>query len=90
LEKIDQPLHGLADLARLVVVGEDETELAIAAEQVREVIEIDPTELMTAPTSIVGGGRGLLRGVTREGWILIDGERLLADPRLFVERGQTR
>ncbi len=78
---------GLTDLARAVVLGRDRDEFGIMADSVEEVVTIRSVDVLEAPGTIGGGGRPFLRGVTADGWVLLDGGALLDDEGLHVDQG---
>jgi purine-binding chemotaxis protein CheW len=85
--------QGLSDLARVVVVGTDRPELGILADEAHELRSIPVTEIQDPPESMSGIGSEYLLGVTKDALIVLDGARLLTDPRLFVgptESSETR
>jgi purine-binding chemotaxis protein CheW len=75
---------GLTDLSRLLVLGQDRKELGLLADDVREVKRMRREEILDPPEELAAIGRGLLLGVTKEAEIVLDGEGLLRDPRLFL------
>ena len=75
---------GLTDLSRLLVLGEDREELGLLADEVREVKTMRREEVLDPPEELAAIGRGLLLGVTKEAVIVLDGQGLLHDPRLFM------
>jgi len=79
---------GLTDLSRLLVLGEDRGELGLLADEVREVKVLGLDELFDPPEALAAVGRSLLRGVTREAVLVLDGAALLRDPRLFISPTQ--
>lgn len=76
--------QGRTDLARVVVLGTDRPELGILADEAHELRSIPLTEIQNPFESVTGIGREYLLGVTKDALIVLDGARLLADPRLFV------
>ena len=79
------PPKGLSDLSRLLVLGEeDRAELGLLADEVIEVRSVAPGEIFAPPETLAAAGRNLLRGVTRDAVMVIDGDALLRDPRLFA------
>lgn len=80
----DMASKSLTDLSRLLVLGEeDRAELGLLADEVREVRPVPRSDIFAPPEALAAAGRRLLLGVTRDAVMVIDGDRLLRDPRLF-------
>jgi purine-binding chemotaxis protein CheW len=79
---------GLTDHSRLLVLGEERAELGLLADEVREVRVLGRDDLYDPPETLAAVGRGLLRGVTRDAVLVLDGAALLRDPRLFISTGE--
>jgi len=75
---------GLTDLSRIVVLGLERAELGLLADAVHEVMTLRRDALLEPPGPVAGIGPDTLLGVTEDALIVLDGEALLADPRLFV------
>lgn len=87
-----RPVLGLAaDAApargHVLVLGGDRAELGLAVDAADEVTRLAADQLHAAPDSLAAERRELVRGVTQRGLILLDGARLLADPRLGAAPG---
>ncbi len=80
--------RGLSDLSRLVVLGAGRPEFGILADTVHEVAALVEAQILNPEAAVAGVGRDYLRGVTADGLIVLDGEALLQDPRLFVDQGE--
>jgi purine-binding chemotaxis protein CheW len=84
-----RPLLGLAGerpagRVQVVVLGAERADLGLAVDAADEVIGLRTDQLHAAPDSLAPARRELLRGVMQDGLILLDGRRLMADPRLVV------
>ena len=75
---------GLTDLSRIVVLGLERAELGLLADAAHEVTTLRREALLQPPGPVAGIGPDYLLGVTEDALIVLDGEALLADPRLFV------
>lgn len=71
--------------AFILVLGRGHPELGIAAEAIHEVRKVRLDALHEPPAG--GTDRRLVRGVTEEALIVLDGPALLADERLFIDQG---
>ncbi len=81
---------GLTDLSRIAVLGLERAELGLLADAVHEVTTLRKDDLLEPPGPVAGIGPDTLLGVTEDALIVLDGEALLADPRLFVGFGADR
>ena len=77
-------VKGLTDLSRIAVLGLERAELGLLADAVHEVTTLRRADLHEPPGPVAGIGPDYLLGVTEDALIVLDGEALLADPRLFV------
>lgn len=84
------PKQGLTDLARVVVLGAYRAELGVLADEAHELLVLSVEALLEPPGSVAGIGREYLLGVTKDALIVLDGARLLADPRLFIDQTESR
>jgi purine-binding chemotaxis protein CheW len=78
---------GGSGAARIVVLGGDRAEFGVLAAADCEVHPLWPDEILEPPASLHGAARDFVRGVTAGGLVVLDGEALLRDPRLFVDQG---
>lgn len=80
------PQRGLTDLHHIVMVRRADLELGLLADGIEGVRAHSPGALQPPPPG--GGGAGgqpeFLMGVTADRLVVVDLERLLADPRLVV------
>lgn len=73
--------------SRIVIVGEDQSEFGMMADEVYEINRLHLTDVLSPPGSVSGLGRDCLRGVTKDALLVLDGAALLADERLYVDEG---
>lgn len=78
------PAKGLPDLDRVVVIGDDAAEFGLLADAVHGVRLLPPGEIQDPPATLTGVRRRYLAGVTAGGLALLDGARIVGDPRLTV------
>jgi purine-binding chemotaxis protein CheW len=69
----------------LIVLGEERAEFGIVCDAVLEVHSLRGDALHPAPGSLAAAAREVVTGVTSDALIVLDGEKLLADPRLFID-----
>lgn len=87
-----RPLLGLArnrlnDLSRAIVLESDGERIAVLADEVRETVEVPLAGLVAPATLPEGMERALLRGVTADALVVLDGAALLRDRRLLPAPG---
>ena len=75
---------GLKKEGVIMVIGKDQVEFGMVADSTDEVREMLVTEVLDPPAS--GEGTGFIRGVTKEALIILDGEVVIGDERLFIDR----
>jgi chemotaxis signal transduction protein len=82
--------HAPGGATRVVVLGGAAPELGLAVDAADEFTRLVVDQLQAPPDSLAPDRRELLHGVTPDGVIVLDGARLLADPRLCVAPGPNR
>ena len=83
-EMLSLPLRAVSELFRVIVVGAEGPEFGILSD---EVIEVRVIPVDAALESESGFARDrVVRGVTPEALVVLDGKGLLTDARLFVGR----
>lgn len=55
------------------------------ADGVQEVVTLRIDRVLDPPGSVTGAGREYLRGVTRDALLVLDGDALLSDERLYID-----
>ncbi len=81
------PRPGLADLHRIVLVGDDRLEFGILADVGVAVRQLPRGSLQPPPPTLAATAAAGLLGVAADGLIVLDMEHLLADPRILVDDG---
>lgn len=69
----------------VLVLGEDQPEFGIPASAVEEVVSLRPNAISPPPKTRSAAQGNWIRGQTREGLCLLDGEKLLTDPGLVID-----
>jgi purine-binding chemotaxis protein CheW len=69
--------------ARVLVLGGERAELGVLADAAETVLTLSQEEMQPPPASVACGDHYL--GVAPDGLIVLNGQALLADPRLFIE-----
>ncbi|MBU5614074.1 chemotaxis protein CheW [Geomonas azotofigens] len=78
------PALGLADLNRVIVVGDEGMEFGVLADRVVGTMSLTADELLPIPDTFTGPREEFVAGVTAERMALLDMGRILADPRMVV------
>lgn len=78
-------LHG-----PVLVVGQGRPELGVRADRVEEVFSTARDALLPPPASLGAQERTLVAGISRSGIIVLEGEALLKDGRLFFDLAEER
>lgn len=81
------PEQGITDLHRIVVVNGEDFELGLLADRVMGVRTLPRAALSPAPPTLTAIAADYLKGICDERLIVLDLERLLADPRIVVNDG---
>ncbi|MDJ0521856.1 MAG: chemotaxis protein CheW [Planctomycetota bacterium] len=75
--------QGLRDLHRVLVIGESQAELGLAAGKEIEMAWLDEDELLPAIEGCDNLAKRIVAGMTADGLTLLEGSAFLADERLF-------
>ncbi len=84
-EFVGLPQGGLTDLHRIIVVGDDTQEFGILADIGVGVRRLRADSLQTSLTTLGGMGADYVKAVTSEHVVVLDMDRILADPRILVD-----
>ncbi|WP_257451135.1 chemotaxis protein CheW [Archangium lipolyticum] len=74
----------------VLVVGAGRPELGLRADAVEEVLLVSRDTLLPAPPAFGNQERALVSGISRDGIIVLEGEALLEDGRLFFDLSEER
>lgn len=74
----------------VLVVGSGRPELGLRADVVEEVLLVSRDALLPAPAALGTQERSLVSGISRDGIIVLEGEALLKDGRLFFDISEER
>jgi purine-binding chemotaxis protein CheW len=78
------PTKGLTDLNKVIVLHNQDKELGLLADAVVGVRRIPLQEIQAPLPTLTGIHAEYLRGVTRDRTVILDGGRILLDPRITV------
>ena len=80
----DLPVKGLSDLNRVMVIETPRMELGILADRIVGVLHVPQGELQPALPTMTGIRAEYLRGITREGLVVLDVQKMVSDPKITV------
>jgi purine-binding chemotaxis protein CheW len=78
------PQKGLSDLNKVIILRRGRLEVGLLADAVTAVRSVPLPEVQTTLPTLEGLSPDNLRGITSEALIILDAEKILADPRLIV------
>jgi purine-binding chemotaxis protein CheW len=81
------PEQGLTDLHRVIIVRGGDVELGLLADVAIGVRGLAVESLQPSLPTLTGIRAEYLKGVTEERLVVLDLERILADPRIIVDEG---
>lgn len=70
---------------QIIILGTKRQEFGMLVDEVYEVTTLRIDEVVEAPGCVHGANRDYLRGVTADAMLILDGEMLLSDERLFMD-----
>lgn len=74
---------------QVLVLGMDRVEYAMQVDAIDQVMTLRIDEILAPPGSVSGVSREFLRGVTDGALLILDGQTLLANERLYVDEGSS-
>lgn len=81
----DLPDMGLTDLHRVILVGSDDLELGLLADVIVGVRSLRLDALQGPLPTLTGIRADYLKGVTAQRLVVLDLDRILADPKIIVD-----
>ena len=81
----DLPGKGLADLHRIILIRSDDLELGLLADVIVGVRTVFLNALQASLPTLTGIRADYLKGVTAERLVVLDLDRILADPKIIVD-----
>lgn len=82
----DLPERGLGQLNKLIILHSTEMEFGVLADEILGVRSIPSEAIQPAPVIISGIGRDYIQGVTTNGVIVLDTNKLLTDEQIVVHQ----
>ena len=84
------PEAGLTDLHRIILVRGHDVELGVLADVVTDVRSVAAESLQPSLPTLTGIRAHYLMGVTDERVVVLDFDRILSDPTIIVQQGESR
>ena len=78
------PERGLGDLNKVIILRDDRMEFGILADVILSVGPVSLDAIQVLPLTVSEIGVEYLRGVTADGVIILDAEKILGDERIIV------
>ncbi len=80
----DLPENGLGQLNRLIILRNERMEFGVLADEIRGTHAIAPAAIQDSPATVTGIGAKYLHGVTGEGVIILDAQKILNDETIII------
>jgi purine-binding chemotaxis protein CheW len=82
----DLPEHGLTDLHRIILVQENDLEFGLLADVIVGVRSVAADSLQPSLPTLTGIRAEYLKGIGEERLVVLEMERILADPKIIVHQ----
>lgn len=79
--------QALTDLSRVVIVGGDQLELGLIADEASEIIDLPLQNILAPSASITGANREIVHGITEQAMTVLAAAPLCRDSRFFITTG---
>lgn len=78
------PDKGLSNLNKVIILRRGRMEVGILADAVAGVRTVAPAEVQAPPPTLEGISPDYLKGITKEALVVLDGGKILSDPKLII------
>jgi len=85
---LNLPLKGITDLNKLILIASGQNELGILADFISGVRQVKTTDILPLPVTQSDPGSAFLSGVTADGLIILNAQKLLMDRRIALDDGK--
>jgi Chemotaxis signal transduction protein len=79
------PQQGLTDLNKAIIVRNGHMEFGILADAILGARSLPLEEIQPPPSTLSGIRASYLKGVTKAGLVVLDAQKMLADPKMIVD-----
>jgi purine-binding chemotaxis protein CheW len=83
---LNLPAKGLGELNKMIIVRNDRLEFGILADVILGTRTVPLDAVHAPPSTVTGIGAKYLRGVTGEGLIILDADKILGDETIIVHQ----
>ncbi|MBC2713880.1 MAG: purine-binding chemotaxis protein CheW [Desulfobacteraceae bacterium] len=80
----DLPDQGFTNLSQVIILTSDEMEFGILADEILGVAEISKNDIQPSLPTLTGVRQEYLKGVTGNGMVVLDDEKLLSDEKMCI------
>ena len=80
----DLPDQGLTSLSQVIILTSEKMEFGILADEILGIVEISNNDIQTSLPTLTGVRADYLRGVTGNGVVVLDDEKLLGDEKMCI------
>lgn len=81
----DLPAKGFSDLSRIIVLRSPEMEYGILADAILGIRTIPESETVPGLPTLTGIRQDFLKAITQDQTVILDGKKLLSDPKMVVQ-----
>ncbi|MBF0462647.1 MAG: purine-binding chemotaxis protein CheW [Magnetococcales bacterium] len=81
----DLASKGFSDLSRVIVLRSPEMEYGILADDIRGIRSVPEAETVPSLPTLTGIRREFLKAITHDQTVILDGKKLLSDPKMVVK-----
>ena len=82
----DLPCKSLSELDKVIVIRNERMEFGVLADAIIGTRSIPLDAIQAAPPTVTGIGAEYLKGVTKEGVIVLDAEKILSDEKIVISQ----
>ena len=77
--------EGFSDLNRIIILHSSEMKFGVLADTIQGVCQVPEKEILTSMPTLTGIRAKYLRGISKDHRVILDGGKLLSDPKIVVD-----